>query len=473
MELLKRLLEYSQSGAYPMHMPGHKRNPDFLQMPDPVCLDITEINGFDNLHAAEGVLKEAMERAARLWGAKRSYFLVNGSSGGILAALSAALPEGGSVAVDRSAHKSVYHALELRRLRPHYLCRPTDPHTGLSGSVSPAELERLLDTAPDVGAVLITSPTYEGVVSDIRSLSAVAHAHGAVLIVDEAHGAHLGFSPAFPRSAVTEGADVVIQSLHKTLPAFTQSAILHLCSDRVDEARIGKFLAYYQTSSPSYLLMAAMDACVSLLTERREELFAAYEERLARFCLRMDSLTKLRLVRGDSPVVWGYDPGKLYFSLRSTSLTGEAFAKLLRKQYGIEPEMATADGCLCMTSIADTDEGFDRLAEAVIEIDGGLASSSARPLRALPKIPHLVLTPAEAAEQTVEVLELSRSVGRLAGEFVWAYPPDIPLLVPGERIDSDLVDLFTDLRTAGVRLHSDSEGLPRSLCVLSRDGELR
>ncbi len=449
-----------------MHMPGHKRNPDYLKLPDPVTVDITEIYGFDNLHAAEGVLKNAMERAAALWGAKRSHFLVNGSSSGILAALSAALPASGTVVMDRSAHKSAYHGLELRNLTPRYLRRPVDPQTGVFGSLTPAEVERVLTATLDAGAVFVTSPTYEGVVSDIRAIADVAHAHGAILIVDEAHGAHLGFSPAFPRSAVTEGADVVIQSLHKTLPTFTQSAILHICSERVDGEKIAKYLSYYQTTSPSYLLMTGMDACVSLLAERGDELFAAYEARICRLRQRMAELMHIGLLTGDSPEIWGFDPGKLYFSLRNTALTGEAFGQILREEFAIEPEMTTADGCLCMTSIADTDEGFDRLAEAVIAIDRRLTAAPDRAILALPDLPTMVCTPAEAAVRPAETVSLTDAEGRIAGEFVWAYPPDIPLLVPGERIDGALIETFTDLQKSGVRLHSDSEGLPETVRVL-------
>lgn len=466
MKLLQLLTEYGESRTYPMHMPGHKRNPEFLRLPEPVTVDITEIAGFDNLHAAEGILKEAMERAAALWGAKKSYFLVNGSSSGILSALSAALSVGGEVVIDRSAHKSAYHALELRALTPYYLCRPIDAETGVLGSLAPTELERMLTAHPKAGAVLITSPTYEGVVSDIRGLSAVAHAHGTLLIVDEAHGAHLGFSPAFPKSAVTEGADIVIQSLHKTLPTFTQSAILHICSDRVDADKVAKFLSYYQTSSPSYLLMAGMDACVSLLREQGSELFAAYEARLRRFRKEIAELVHIRLLNGDSPVMFAFDPGKLYFSLRGTLLTGEAFGQILRNEFAIEPEMTTADGCLCMTSIADTDEGFDRLAKAVLAIDRRLTAAPDRVFLALPDLPEMVCTSAEAAECKVESIPLSHAAGCIAGEFIWAYPPDIPLLVPGERIDEGIIAALAVLQKSGVRLHSDSEGLPERIRVV-------
>ncbi len=449
-----------------MHMPGHKRNRAFLPVTDPVGIDITEIHGFDNLHAAEGILQDAMDRAAMLWRAKKSHFLVNGSSSGILAALSATLSTGGEVAMDRSAHKSAYHAIELRGLTPHYLSRPIVEEYGIKGSLSPHEVERVLCENPQIGAVLITSPTYEGVVSDINAIAKVVHDHGALLIVDEAHGAHLGFSDAFPQSAVTSGADIVIQSLHKTLPTFTQSAILHICSERVDAAKVAKYLSYYQTTSPSYLFMAAMDACVNLLREQGAELFSAYEARLSAFLAQMEGLSHIKLLKSDSPLIWGFDPGKLYFSLGQTDLSGEVLGQILREEFCIECEMTTADGCLCMTSIADTDEGFDRLAKAIVTIDDRLSARNAPTIPTLPPIPEMICPPAVAAERAVEEVAVAQAKGRVAGEFVWAYPPDIPILVPGERIDGAMLTAMTALQENGVRLHSDSEGLPQILRVL-------
>ena len=449
-----------------MHMPGHKRNRAFLPIADPVTIDITEIHGFDNLHAAEGILLDSMERAAKLWGAKKSHYLVNGSSSGILAALSASLSVGGHLAMDRAAHKSAYHAVELRGLTPRYLSRPIVEAYGIKGSMSSDEVERALIEDPSIGAVLLTSPTYEGVVSDVRAIAEVVHAHGALLIVDEAHGAHLGFSDAFPKSAVTRGADVVIQSLHKTLPTFTQSAILHICSDRVDAGKVAKFLSYYQTTSPSYLFMAGMDACVGLLTERGKELFAAYEARLSAFWARMESLKHIRLLRADSPHVWGFDFGKLYFFLCGTDLTGEALGQILREEFQIECEMTAAHGCLCMTSIADTDEGFERLAMAIIAIDGRLQKAAEPEVPPIPPIPEMVYPLADCAERSVEAVALADAEGCVSGEFVWAYPPDIPILVPGERIDADMIEAMNLLMQKGVRLHSDSEGLPLSVRVL-------
>lgn len=226
--LLSRLEALCQSDTLPMHMPGHKRNllAPYLRALG-AQLDITEIDGFDNLHAPSGILRQAQARAARLWGAEESYFLVGGSSAGILAGLYAAANRGDEVLIARNAHKSVFHALELCGYRPHFFLPPRIPETGLFGSVTPAQAQAMLDSYPQAKLLLLTSPTYEGVISDIAGIARVCHQRGVILLVDEAHGAHLGLGGGFPGGAVQGGADLVVQSLHKTLPSLTQTAILH------------------------------------------------------------------------------------------------------------------------------------------------------------------------------------------------------------------------------------------------------
>ncbi|MCR5452322.1 MAG: aminotransferase class I/II-fold pyridoxal phosphate-dependent enzyme, partial [Lachnospiraceae bacterium] len=257
-DLYEKLTEYTNSSAYPFHMPGHKRNEKY-QMAEPVGMDITEITGFDNLHHPEEIIKKEQEFAARIHGAKESFFLVNGSTCGILAAVSAAVPKGGRLLVCRNAHKSVYNAAYLRQLELSYL-RQERTKIGLETAVCPQEVERAL-AARETDAVLITSPTYEGMVADVEKIAHLVHEKGLPLIVDEAHGAHFGFHPFFPESALQKGADLVIQSVHKTLPSLTQTAILHVGKEAgryIDLAKVRQFLSIYQTSSPSYVLMGSI-----------------------------------------------------------------------------------------------------------------------------------------------------------------------------------------------------------------------
>ena len=237
--LLERLSTYAASDAYPFHMPGHKRQVKMgiTSVPNPFSVDITEIDGFDNLHHAEDILKESMNSAAAVYGADRSWYLVNGSTCGILAAIAAAVKPGEKILMARNSHKSAYHAVILNQLEPVYLYPEEVPEFQIPGGIEPEQVERALLEHPEIRAVFVTSPTYEGIVSDIQGIAATAHRHGAALIVDEAHGAHLPFGDGnyFPDGALQEGADLVIQSLHKTLPSLTQTAILHLKSQILEE----------------------------------------------------------------------------------------------------------------------------------------------------------------------------------------------------------------------------------------------
>ena len=223
--LIDDLEEYAQSDYYPFHMPGHKRKS--LSFPNPYEIDITEIDGFDNLHHATGMIKEAEVRGAELYHSKRCFFLVNGSTCGLLAAISAATRRGDKVLVARNCHKAVYHALYMNELQAEYLY-PSITKNGIQGQITAEQVQESLYENPDAVAVILTSPTYEGIVSDVAKIAEVCHEHGIPLIVDEAHGAHFGFGGGFPENAVKLGADAVIMSLHKTLPSFTQTALLHL-----------------------------------------------------------------------------------------------------------------------------------------------------------------------------------------------------------------------------------------------------
>lgn len=472
MNLLSKLEAYARGGVYPFHMPGHKRRPDLAALADPFALDITEIDGFDNLHDAHGILADEMARAAALWGSRQAFFLVGGSTGGILAGIAACARRGDRVLVARGAHKSVYNALMLNGLRPTFLLPEADDAFGISGSVSPAAVEHALAAQPDIRLVVVTSPTYEGVLSDIPAIAAAAHRHGAVLLVDEAHGAHLGLAQGFPSGALAGGADIVVQSLHKTLPSLTQTALLHIGSERVEADAVAEQLAVFETSSPSYPLMASIAACVSLLERERAPLFAAYRSRLLRFDAALRPLKRLRVLchGGDRaaahPAFADFDPGKLVVSARGTPLTGPALAERLRRTYRLEPEMSAGDYVLCMTSICDTDEGFSRLAAALLEIDGGLPEAPQ-----IPAPPPLILPPIRMPMEEARALPgrctpLAACAGRVSREFVWAYPPGIPLLTPGEEVTPALLNQFSRLAGAGVALKSTRGGLPDTLDII-------
>lgn len=373
MWLDEALDEYSGKDYYPFHMPGHKREfcPETLK--NPYKVDITEIDGFDNLHHAEGILLEAQRRAASLYGASKSWYLVNGSTAGILSAVSACTSRGGEILMARNCHKAAYHAAYLRELKTHYLFPQADRIMGLNGGISPEDVTVMLEKHSGIQAVLITSPTYDGVVSDVKKIAEAAHAYRLPLIVDEAHGAHFPFSGSFPVSALACGADVVIHSLHKTLPSLTQTALLHRNSERVSAEKLRRFLGIYQSSSPSYLFMAGMDACMRLMQVEGRKLFGEYTKRLGNCRERLAGLRNLHLVRKNEMIglgsVYDLDETKMVVSTANTSIDGTKLHNVLLERYHLQMEMAASQYVIALTSVMDTEEGFARLEQALLEID--------------------------------------------------------------------------------------------------------
>ena len=449
---------------YPFHMPGHKRNTALTGNGFPYDRDITEIAGSDNLHDMSGVILAECQRAARLWGAAGAHILVNGSTCGILAAIRAYAGHDRGVVVARNAHKSVYNGIELCRLRPTYIYPKTE--NGICASITPAEVDRALADTPDARLVVITSPTYEGVISDIAGIARVVHARGAHLLVDAAHGAHLGIGD-FPAHPIALGADIVICSLHKTLPAPTQTALALVGKGCPDPGAFAAQLAVFETSSPSYILMEQAARCIRLIEEQGRALAADWLCRLADFEADVSHLTHLRLLfRADLPgSVFSYDPSKLVISTRGTSMRGHALAETLRNEYKIEIEMAASDYVIAMTSPADTDTGFAQLARALCEIDVRMEADESTYTPTLPRL-HAVYAPWQVADLPRMDVPTALADGYAAAEYVWAYPPGIPLVVPGELVTDELLAALDAMQEAGTELHSTRGGMPKSLFIV-------
>lgn len=428
--------EYLSKNIYPFHMPGHKRNSAFLPH-DLLSLDMTEFGDMDNLHEPTGILQDFQVFIARLYGADESFFLVNGSSVGLMATIGAACGQGGTLAAARNCHAGVYRGMVLTGAFPVYL-PPENTADGLSGGILPA---RVMNTAD---AVIITSPTYEGFVSDIKAIAENVHKKNGLLIVDEAHGAHFPFHPLFPDSALSHGADIVINSLHKTLPALSQCAVLHVRGPRVDRERLRYYLRMLQTTSPSYILMASADYMLHKLYEEPAH-FDTYAARLESFRQAMPGASikeaAIRLSGGErvgTAGIYTMDTGKLLFNTHA-EISGKAIANLMASSGGVQMEMADDRHVLGMTSVADTDEGFERLVEAVYALNRRIPPVE-RPEPARPPfpVPEVVLTPREAAQKETVTVSWPQAVGRIAGAFVTPYPPCIPLLAPGERITTEV-----------------------------------
>ncbi len=414
-----------------MHMPGHKRNTGAFPWLEGLAeRDITEIEGFDNLNAPEAEFA-AMERAAaKLWGADESVALVNGGTIGVLASVLSALDAGGELLMCRASHLSVYHAAQLGKVMTRRLTAAADADTGIPLSTTPEEVAAALDMYPAVRLVCVTSPTYEGVISDTAAIAAVCHARGVPLLVDEAHGAHLGFS-CFPKSSVAGGADMVVQSLHKTLPALTQTALLHINGGLVDPEKVRRYAAMLQTSSPSYLLSTSIEKCVEYLVNHGEEAAERWLRILSKFREGAERLQNIRLWR-KTDGVFAYDPSKLLLAA-----CGDLGGRL-RRDFRIEPEYARGDLTLCMTGMGDTEETLDRLLSALLTLDPDFPPYAPAPRLPAPP-PRQAMAIHKAAALPGKLLPLSAAEGRVSGEYAWRYPPGVPSLVPGEIVDGNVI----------------------------------
>ncbi len=452
-----------------MHMPGHKRNTadaPFLSRLGGE-LDVTEIDGFDDLHNPKGILHDSMERAANLWGSKHAIYLVNGSTCGILAGIYSNTKRGGKVIMARNCHMSVYNAVELCELNPVFIMPRIDASFGIYASLQPADVEAALEMNPDASLVVLTSPTYDGVISDIRAICEKAHARGVPVLVDEAHGAHLGFSPYFKGGSVEAGADIVIQSIHKTLSSLTQTAIAHLNGSIVNLKKFMRSLTIFETSSPSYLLLASIDGCVALLEGKGRELFRQWEENLHIFDERISSLGHLKvLMHGDCsfehhPEIFEFDRSKILITSRKKTCSGVGLMKAFRMEHNIELEMASGQYALAMTGLGDTKEGIKRFARALCRLDQTCNRSDSKPpFTPIPVIPKRRLPLSEAVVADAEYVDAKKAEGRISTEYVWAYPPGVPLIIPGEEINLDFLSAVRALQLNGVNLVSTTRMVP-------------
>lgn len=499
--LINRLAAYARSDMYPFHMPGHKRRTgpeeSFMNsctdsFTNPFAVDITEIEGFDNLHHPEGILKDSMKWAADVYGADQTYYLINGSTGGILAAVCGSVPRGGRILVSRNCHKSVYHGICLNQLKTSYVYPQEIEGLGIQGGITAEDVERMLNRYMDTQAVLIVCPTYDGIVSDIEAIARIVHRAGLPLIVDEAHGAHFRYDAMFPVSALDLGADVVIQSVHKTLPSLTQTALLHIKCNRpdggcyADRERIDRYIHMVQSSSPSYVLMASIENSIYQMEQTDT---APYGKQLYRLRRRLGQMRHLRLA--DTGLIGqagirDLDISKIVVSTRGTCLypaedgltgfTGAQLDDILRREYHLEMEMCGADYVTAITTVMDSGEGLERLGDALTRIDSQLTDAGYKPdgrsgnqksvysMRC-----DTAMSMGEAMEEKMASVGLEDSAGCISGEFVYIYPPGIPIVAPGEWISRPILEVILEYRDKGLPVQGPADQSLRTIRVVQKD----
>jgi len=484
MSLYQDLIQYTDKNYTPLHMPGHKRNPAFPQ-PDAYKSDITEIPGFDSLYEESGPLLALKERVQRLYHSENSFLLVNGSTGGLLTAIRSATKRGDTVLMARNCHCAVYHAIRMFGLHAEYI-QPDYDEYGIAEGIRLEQVQTALKRCELTSLVILTSPTYEGRLSELKAIADYLHGQNIPLLVDEAHGAHLSLHPTFEGSAVAAGADLVVQSLHKTLPALTQTALLHVNGSLVSLDRVRTNFKMLQTSSPSFLLLSSVDQCISALEERADELFTALQHKLARFYEKTKSLKQLHVI-APTEYAGSYDPSRIVVTTPAT-ITGLQLAERLKKNFGIELEASAPRHIIAITGIADTEETFEGFAEALLAIDAALTPEPTSDIQAIsprtdsrtievtqdaannyfhyPAIPEVVYDSYAIEDAPTESLPYSACEGRISAEFLYLYPPGIPMLVPGERISGVLIDCIEQLLKNDFSLYGPKRAADRYLQVI-------
>lgn len=420
---------------YPFHMPGHKRNAKFGITGSEI--DITEIDGLDNLHAPKGVIADIENRLKKIYKSKRSFISVNGSSAGILAAVHAVCKRCDTVIVAKNCHKSVYNACMLLELNIKYIEPEFDYTNGYYTSITQRAVDEALRSVENAKAVIITCPTYEGFISSIKC--------NIPIITDAAHGAHLGlgYFPEYPKS------DIVVSSLHKTLPSLTQTAVVNVYNEKYTE-KVRRFMGVFQTTSPSYVLMNSIDLCCEYIENNPLE-FGLFYEKLCD--LRLAETNNLRIQYTD-------DISKIVLSCANTDISGIELAEKFRKEYKIEPEYASERYVLFMTTIGDTHEGLNSLKEAIEKIDEELLSTYCELIKKPPVANEIQQICISNEYETSEFLS---SAGKVSNEFVYAYPPGIPIISPGEVITQKAVEYISLANKKGVNILSDSGEVPNKI----------
>lgn len=508
--------------------------------------DFTEAKDLDDMHEPAMFIADSIAEMKKVYGTFATYMLVNGSTSGLMTAIHATCHRGDVILAARNCHKAVYNAICMLELEPEYIVpdyvnmrwrcgvnqngeqtitdgmtdasgesnrgtrekmaassevnheteekaavngeddREVSERTDILGDISPDKVERAINMLITDGrkprAVIITSPTYEGVMSDIRTIAEIAHRYGIYLIVDEAQGAHLNFMEGH-ETAMQQGADIVIESLHKTMPALTQTSLLHVMNPKLDEG-VRRYLQIFQTSSPSYIFMQSMEKAVAFGANNRDE-FARYGRRLEAFAGKCDGLRNIRLFRPDASSVkndeicnackvFDHDEGRLVFVIRPGTVdasgqkfTGAMLADMLADRYGLIVEMASVSYVICISSVVDSADSYDILFNAVAEIDGNLGYEPDKTDRQELDIisgRRSAMPPGTAWDRPAESVPIEGAAGKVSGAFVYAYPPGIPVLAPGEVVDRQTVNGIKSMIDSGLNVAGVNDGYIKVLC---------
>ena len=437
--IVDKLEQLRDEDIISFHVPGHKMGKIFDKLgynnilEKIYTLDTTEIEGTDNLHNAKEVIKQSQERASRVFNSDKTIYLVNGSTCGIQAAIMSTCPPKSKIIVNRDCHQSVINSCILGDITPVYIDSEICRETNILKGINYSKAKEIIDNNLDAKAIILTYPTYYGETYNLRDICNYAHDKDMIVIVDEAHGAHLELSDRLPKSAINLGADIVIQSTHKTLPSFTQSSMVHIKGNRVDYNKLLSILRIIESSSPSYLFMSSLELAVDIYEKHGKELMESLLNNIDKFKDKFKS-------NHDVYIYNEMDKTKIFISLKNIGMTGYELDEILRSEYKIQCELSNHYGVLLICTIGNEEEDFICLETALKDILNKYKNKGAIEDTDYPvSIPKMKLTPREAFYKEKKRVKLKDSIGKISGEYIIPYPPGISLISPGEIISEEII----------------------------------
>ena len=476
------LIKHSKKKAVSFHVPGHKMGKGFNPLGKKVFkeimnIDMTEITGLDDLHQPEDIILESQKNAARIFRSDHTFYLINGSTSGNLAMILATCKPGDKIIVQRNVHKSVINGLFLAKAEPIYIFPEIITSLEIPGSIQISDLENLLKKHGDIKAVFIMNPNYYGIGIDISEMADLVHKYRIPLLVDEAHGAHFGFHPQFPKSSIDMGADVVVQSTHKTLSAMTMGSMLHVNSNLIDIDRIKLFLAIVQSSSPSYPIMASLELTSNWIENEGKNLWKKQLLAINWLYERTRSLKNICIIEKINDNHYK-DPLKVIIQSKTTKLTGFEIQHLLEED-GIFTELADFNNVLAIISFGNKFKDIARLKKSLIKIDsklskllvanGKVENSPLKMDKYYINNKGSVVTLEKVLYSQYKSRPLYASIGEISYEMVIPYPPGVPIISYGEEITKEAVDYLIELKNKGVKFQGVKDKSLKYIRVLERD----
>lgn len=456
--IIEGLKDYLKENNIRFHMPGHKGKESLIEWNKLIPqIDVTEVSGTDNLHQPETIILESQRLASKTFGSKETFYSINGTTGGIYAAIASVTKPNDKVLVQRNCHKSVYNALIFNNLEAEYVHPVYDKENNIVTGVLVKDIEKKLKKNPDIKSVIITNPSYYGICSNIKEIADITHKYNMILIVDEAHGSHFQFSKKLPLTAIKAGADIVIQSTHKTLPAFTQSSMVHVNSSRVDIKKLKKMMTMYQTTSPSYILMASLDIARGYMEDigsGKLDKLIDYIENKVEYLNNIQGVKVFDQHYINKSNIFDFDITKLLISV--DGLNGKELEKILRRDYNIQLEMSDYFYGLALCTVLDDKEDIDKLVNAIKDISLNKKVKKSTINNFNINIKHIEpkkeMTLHSAFYKDKKEIELSKSKGQVSGGFIIPYPPGIPIICPGEIITSEIIEYIQFLKKNDIQL---------------------